>query len=107
MLFLIVLQFIVAVLIVILVLCQNSGSSVPGALTSGRRGLFPVRSASGLFVRFTWVLLLLFFLNTIFLGRLNFASNTEVIVGEVEGELERALEADHRETEDVDYTSSE
>ncbi|ABD46264.1 preprotein translocase subunit SecG [Neorickettsia sennetsu] len=107
MLFLIVLQFIVAVLIVTLVLCQSSGSDVAGTFTSGRRGLFPARSVSGLFVRFTWVLLLVFFLNTILLGRLNFTSNTEVITNEVEEELERALEADHREAENVDYTSFE
>ncbi|KYH12803.1 preprotein translocase subunit SecG [Neorickettsia sp. 179522] len=107
MLFLIVLQFVVAVLIVTLVLCQNSGSGVAGAFASGRGALFPVRSASSLFVRFTWVLLFIFFLNTIFLGKLNFASNTEIIVNEVEGELERALEADHRESENTDYASSE
>lgn len=107
MLFLIVLQLVVAVLIVVLVLCQSSGSGITGTFTPKRSDVFAARSGADFFVRVTWVLLFVFFVNTVLLGRLNFSSNTEVITSELEErELKRALESDYSDSEVPENVSS-
>ncbi|AHX11754.1 preprotein translocase, SecG subunit [Neorickettsia helminthoeca str. Oregon] len=106
MLFLIVLQFVVAVLLVLLVLFQNSGSSVTGAFASKHGGMSTVGGVSGLAAKITWVLLFVFFLNTVLLGRLNFSSNVSTIANEVEeGAFKRTLEARLEQSKDGNSAS--
>lgn len=67
-LFLLVLQFILAVIITIAVLLQKSSSIGLGAYSGSNESLFGAKGPAGFLAKFTFVVGVLFILNTITLG---------------------------------------